>query len=197
MANTIMRRLALAAILLVAGCFVEPEQTIVEPNAGIDRRPEGVWVYTEGRGFVALAIAADDDALKVDLIRYEPDKPQIVHNRFHVHTTRIADADYIEAEHLGPHLFWSPQTPIRKFIARYELASADVLTIVFPRVSKVEAAVRDGRLAGVSHGGVWERSIRLSGDAATLRAYLTAMPSADYPDKLVFRRVSSEALREK
>lgn len=192
MANTIMRRLALAAALLLAGCFVEPEKTIVEPGAGIDRRPEGVWVYTEGRGFVALAIAADDDALKVDLIRYEPEKPQIVHNRFRVRTTRIADADYFEAEHLGPHLFWSPQTLVRKFIARYELASADRLALAFPGVSAFEAAVRDGRLAGVFHGGVWERAVRLGGDAATLRAHLAAMPSADYPNKLVFRRVSPE-----
>lgn len=162
--------------LLVAGCIVENDHSIVDKPAPLDKRLVGVWALEADGGAQVLMLreGGEDDAPLQATYVIVPNDDQPHTSRAGIAFTTIGGRSYFEASwKIGEWLPLDP--PVRRTFGIYELSGsgAEILKLCLADAESFEAPVTGGTLAGFSgRGDAYERRVVLAGDTSALRAYL-------------------------
>lgn len=162
--------------LLVAGCIVENDHSIVDESAPLDKRLVGAWALEADGGAQVLILregGEDNAPFQATYVIVPNDEPPHT-SRADIAFTAIGGRSYFEAAwKVGEWLPLDP--PVRRTFGTYELSGsgADILKLCLADTESFEAPVESGALAGFSgRGDSYERRTLLAGDTAALRSYL-------------------------
>lgn len=173
--RSILRAFAgLFLVLLTSACLLESEATLGDPDpTTADTRLLGAWFQAEKDEVIVFSLAADEKEPGVYRAVYASIRPgsdePFEAATYRVWRTVLNGRSYLNARRIGP----GAKTMPAQTIISYDIAG-DALTLRFPDLRRLGAAIEAGQLKGTVVKGEYVDQVKLTSARAELAAFVAA-----------------------
>lgn len=174
--------LALAAMVLLAGCIAESEHPVAaSDSAKSDPRLWGSWLSEQEDGYmIAHVFATEKGGLQIALAEHDVEGIGKV-DTYDAHVTQLPSGDYLNVVVTGDEAGY--------VIGKYRFDGTDKLSVWFPENDTLVQAVQGGKLAGTTkdEGGVMDA--RVTASPEQWQAFLAKAPAEFFGEPTSFKRI--------
>lgn len=179
--------IAVAVAVLLGGCLPESVNPLTPPDQGVDA-PEilGLWqARVEGALIYVHVLKGDESPLEIVVVDHEPSGRGSTD--FYVgHVSEIDGQRYVNLQTIEA----AADAKVPYWLFRYDRNADGTLTVRFLAAAALAQAIEAGKLTGTVQTDSLGQSVRLTGEALEIAAFLAAAdPATLYGRELVLSRV--------